>query len=254
MPEVNNIYINKHQFITGDGVIYRASKMGGIGGLVDGTAYFVYRENDDYIRLAASAADATQKDASGADNPVTVTLTTSGNGFQRFDIQTRVLSISTIDTSLNTVATYNGPVFTLQSSSTSSDFHDYEVGQEIQVYGFQNSAIDFGTSTNSSFTISGGLITVTVSSVDNTKTSTLFSNWATLTEAGITFNFPAGYERFSKTYSIDGFSTGSGTPTLASNTDLGIGIARYNSSNLTITFVLKQANIDTASDVVGEDC
>ena len=249
MPEVNNIYINKHQFITGDGVIYRAGKMGGIGGLVDGTAYFVYRENDDYIRLAASAADATQKDASGADNPVTVTLTTSGNGFQRFDIQAKVLSITTIDTSLNTVATYNGPVFTLQSSSTSSDFHDYEVGQEIQVYGFQNSAIDFGTSTNSSFTISGGLITVTVSSVDNTKTSTLFSNWATLTEAGITFNFPAGYERFSKTYSIDGFSTGSGTPTLASNTDLGIGIARYNSSNLTITFVLKQANIDTASDV-----
>ncbi|BCU98237.1 MAG: hypothetical protein CM15mV21_0060 [Eurybiavirus sp.] len=61
MPEVNNIYITKHQFTTGEGVIYRAGKMGAIGGLVDGTAYFVYVENEDYIRLAASAADATQK-------------------------------------------------------------------------------------------------------------------------------------------------------------------------------------------------
>ena len=249
MPEVNNIYITKHLFATGDGVIYRAGKMGGIGGLVDGTAYFVYRENEDYIRLAASAADATQKDASGADSPVTLPLTSAGKGFQRFDLQEKVLSITTIDTSLNTVSTYNGPIFTLASSSTSSDFHDYEIGQEIQVYGFQNNAIDFGTGTNTSFTISSGLITVTVASVDNTKTSTLFSNWASLGQAGITFNFPAGFERFSKTYSIDGFTTGSGTPTLASNTDLGIGIARYNSSNLTATFVLKQANIDTASDV-----
>ena len=33
------------------------------------------------------------------------------------------------------------------------------------------------------------------------------------------------------------------------NSDLGLGYARYNSSNTTITFVLKQANIDTASDV-----
>ena len=249
MPEVNNIYITKHQFTTGEGVIYRAGKMGAIGGLVDGTAYFVYVENEDYIRLAASAADATQKDASGADNPVTLSLTSAGKGFQRFDLQEKVLSITTIDTSLNTVSTYNGPIFTLASSSTTSDFHDYEIGQEIQIYGFQNNAHDFGTGTNTSFTISGGLITVTVSSVDNAKTSTLFSNWASLGQAGITFNFPAGFERFSKTYSIDGFTTGSGTPTLASNTDLGIGIARYNSSNLTATFVLKQANIDTASDV-----
>ena len=249
MPELNNIYIDNHQFTTGDGVIYRASKMGAIGGLVEGTAYFVYRENDDYIRLAASAADATQKDASGNDNPVTIDLTSAGIGFQRFDLQEKLLSITTIDTSLNTISTYNGPIFTLASSSTSSDFHDYEIGQEVEVYGFQNTSLDLGTSTNTSFSISGGQITVTVANCDNSKTGTLFANWASLTECGITFNFPAGYERFSKTYSIDGFSTGSGTPTLASNTDLGIGIARYNSSNLTATFVLNQPNIPTASDV-----
>ena len=159
-----------------------------------------------------------------SDNPVTLSLTSAGKGFQRFDLQEKVLSITTIDTSLNTVSTYNGPIFTLASSSTTSDFHDYEIGQEIQIYGFQNNAHDFGTGTNTSFTISGGLITVTVSSVDNAKTSTLFSNWASLGQAGITFNFPAGFERFSKTYSIDGFTTGSGTPTLASNTDLGLSL------------------------------
>ena len=42
-------------------------------------------------------------------------------------------------------------------------------------------------------------------------------------------------------YHISNFSSGSGTPTLPTNTDLGIGVARYNSSNTTITFVLKKA-------------
>ena len=132
--------------------------MGAIGGLVEGTAYFVYRENDDYIRLAASAADATQKDASGNDNPITIDLTSAGIGFQRFDLQEKLLSITTIDTSLNTISTYNGPIFTLASSSTSSDFHDYEIGQEVEVYGFQNTALDLGSSTNTSFSIGSGQI------------------------------------------------------------------------------------------------
>ena len=249
MFEDNHIYVTNHQFITGDGVVYRESKMGGIGGLVDGTAYFVYKESNNWFRLASSAANATQKDASGADNPVTLPLTSAGKGFHRFDLQNKLLSITTIDTSLNTIATYNGPIFTLATSAASSDFHDYEVGQEVNIYGFQNNAINFGTSTNSSYTISGGLITVTVTGVDNSLTSALFGNWQTLGEAGITFNFTGADSRFSKTYHISSFSVGSGTPTLPNNSDLGLGHARYNSSNTTITFVLKQANIDTASDV-----
>ena len=73
--------------------------MGGIGGLVDGTSYFVYKESNNWFRLATSAANATQKDASGADDPVTIDLTSTGLGFQRFDIQSKILSITTIDTS-----------------------------------------------------------------------------------------------------------------------------------------------------------
>ena len=39
MFEDNHIYVTNHQYTTGDAVVYRAGKMGGIGGLVDGTAY-----------------------------------------------------------------------------------------------------------------------------------------------------------------------------------------------------------------------
>ncbi len=249
MVDDNHIYVTNHQFTTGDGVIYRAGKMGAIGGLVDGTAYFVYVESANWFRLASSAANATQKDASGADNPITLPLTSTGFGFQRFEFQDKQLSITSIDTSTNTIATYNGPIFTLASSSISSDFHDYEVGQEVNIYGFQNSAINLGSSTNSAYSISGGLITVQITGVDNSLTSAFFGNMQTLGQAGVTFNFPGADDRFSKTYLIGNWSTGSGTPTLPNNSDLGLGYARYNSSNTTATFVLKQANIDTASDV-----
>ena len=40
MPESNNIRIFTHQYASGDGVVYRAVKMGAIGGLVDGTTYY----------------------------------------------------------------------------------------------------------------------------------------------------------------------------------------------------------------------
>ena len=61
MPEGNHIFINNHQYATGDGVIYRESKMGAFTGLVDGTTYYVYKENANWIRLAASAANALKK-------------------------------------------------------------------------------------------------------------------------------------------------------------------------------------------------
>ena len=109
MPEDSHIYVSNHGFTTGDGVIYRAGKMGAIGGLVDGTAYFVYKESDNWFRLASSAANATQKDAAGADNPVTLTLSSAGLGFQRFEYQNKLLSITTIDSSLNTCLLYTSP-------------------------------------------------------------------------------------------------------------------------------------------------
>ena len=53
---------------------------------------------------------------------------------------------------------------------------------------------------------------------------------ASLTQAGVNFTFPNADDRFSKTYLIGNWSTGSGTPTLPTNSDLGLGYARYNLS------------------------
>ena len=245
MPESNNIRIPTHQYATGDGVVYRSSKMGGIAGLVDGTTYYVYKENNDWVRLASSAANAVQKDAQGVDDPVTLPITAEGHGYQRFEIAQRLLSVNTINSTLATQQAYLGPIITLSGTS----YHDYEVGQEVMMYGFQSSAVNFGGSTNTSWSLASGIVTVTIASVDNTLTSAHFSNWVSLGECGLKFNFSGtGSEALSKVYQIDTFSLGSGAPTLPGNTELGMGAGRYNSSNTTITFVLKVANIQSTTN------
>ena len=47
-----------------------------------------------------------------------------------------------------------------------------------------------------------------------------------LGQAGVTFNFTGADERFSKTYLLETGVTGSGTPSLPGNSDLGLGYAR----------------------------
>ncbi|MBO55764.1 MAG: hypothetical protein CL886_08915, partial [Dehalococcoidia bacterium] len=246
MPEGNHIFINTHQYATGDGVVYRQSKMGGITGLVDGTTYYIYKENANWVRFASSAANALLKDAQGNDNPTTITFSTTGSGYQRFEDATKILSINTIDTSLATQQTYNGPTFTLAGTS----YHDYEVGQEVNLYGFVSSAVNFGGSTNTSWSLAAnGQVTVEISTVDNGLTTALFNNWISLGECGLKFNFSgAGSEALSKTYHIDNFSLGSGAPSLPGNTALGMGYGRYNSSNTTVTFVLRTANIQSTTN------
>ena len=109
MPESNNIRVPQHQYATGDGIVYRSSVMGGIDGLVEGTTYYVYRENKDWFRLAASAANAVQKDAQGVDNPVTLPLNTTGHGYQRFENVSNLLSVATINTTICLLYTSPSP-------------------------------------------------------------------------------------------------------------------------------------------------
>ena len=245
MPESNNVFINNHQYATGDAVVYRSSKMGGIAGLTSGTTYYIYKENANWVRFAASAANALQKDAQGNDTPITLPITSTGLGYQRFENATNLLSVAEIDTSLSTQQTYNGPVIKL----TGTNYHDYEVGQEVYLYGFQSAAVNFGGSVNSSWTLASGEVTVVLSTVDNTLTTALFSNWISIGECGLKFTFGGdGSEALSKTYHIDQFDLGSGTPSLPGNTELGMGYGRYNSSNTTVTFVLKTANIQSTTN------
>ena len=57
--------------------------------------------NDNWIALAA-AADATNKNASGIDDPVLIDITSAGKGDHRFDLSNNLVSVATIDCSLTT--------------------------------------------------------------------------------------------------------------------------------------------------------
>jgi len=233
MPESNNIYILNHQFETGDQVIYRASKMGAIGGFSDGTTYAVYVENSNWVRIATSQANATRKNASGQDDPITVDITSAGKGFQRFDLNTRVLAIANINTSLTTQQTYSGPIVNLGSTT----YHDYEVGQEVYLYGFQSSTINFGASAAYSYTQNGTTIQCTITGVDTTLVNAFWGNLTTLGEAGLKFTFTTGGAT-TKVYHCDTFTSGTTFPTLPAGTVLGIARGSYSSGTQTVRFTL----------------
>ena len=228
--QTNEIYIERHGLTTGDGVYYRADKMGAIGGLVDNSQYFVYVVNSHYIQLAATEANAVAKNASGDPTPTIISLTSNGSGWQRFDLASKLLSIDTIDTTLTTQQTYNGTIVNL----ISTDFHDYEVGQEVQIYGVPYSNLDLGTPTGT-YTQTGSTLNVTITNVGSTEGSALWSNLAALGECGIYFDFVTG-GAFSKSYHIDRFDTGS-TVTVPT-AGLGYGNGAYDSSTNTIRFTL----------------
>jgi hypothetical protein len=242
MPESDTIYIERHGFKTGDAVIYRNLAGAVIAPLADATQYYVYAVDESTIKLATSAANATAKAPSGADAPITINLTTSGTGFKRFDISSKLLPISTIDTSLTTQQNYNGILINLSGTN----FHDYELYQEIYLYGFQSNTLNFGGSATATYSQSGSTITVTVSNTTAGPTSTLWGNLASLGEAGIYFEFTTGGGT-SKSYLIDSFVTGTGTPTLPAGTASGLGVARYDSVANTVTFVLKAPDSATRS-------
>jgi hypothetical protein len=241
MPESDEIYIQRHQFATGDQVTYRASKMDAIGGLTDNTSYFVYVKNVNWIKLSTSEANAIRKDPSGNDDPVTINLTSAGKGFQRLDLQERILPITTIDTSLNTQTTYSGPILNLGSTS----YHDYEVGQEVNLYGFQSSAVDFGGSAVYSYSQSGTTIDCTITGVDIATTTAIWGNLQGLGEAGLKFNFTTG-GAISKTYHCDEFVTGTAFPSLGS-TLLGLAKGTFDTGTSTVRFRLNAPDSATRS-------
>jgi len=59
----DRIKILEHRFVTGQRVTYGNGSGSDIGGLTDGTAYYIIKYDRDYIRLAASASDATNNTA-----------------------------------------------------------------------------------------------------------------------------------------------------------------------------------------------
>ena len=68
----DRIKILEHRFVTGQRVTYGNGGGSDIGGLTDGTAYYIIKYDRDNIRLAASASD--------ANNNVAVSLSSNGGG------------------------------------------------------------------------------------------------------------------------------------------------------------------------------
>jgi len=68
----NTITQNAHRFITGQRVTYTNGSGTDIGGLTDGTVYFIIKNDQNTIKLAANASDAT--------NNIAISLTSVGTG------------------------------------------------------------------------------------------------------------------------------------------------------------------------------
>jgi len=68
----NTITQNAHRFITGQRVTYTNGSGTDIGGLTDGTVYFIIKNDQNTIKLAANASDAT--------NNIAISLTLVGTG------------------------------------------------------------------------------------------------------------------------------------------------------------------------------
>ena len=68
----NTITQNSHRFITGQRVTYTNGSGTDIGGLTDGTVYFIIKNDQNTIKLAANASDAT--------NNIAISLTSVGTG------------------------------------------------------------------------------------------------------------------------------------------------------------------------------
>jgi hypothetical protein len=243
--ESNEIYIERHGLETGDGLYYRADAMGAIGGLTTNSQYFAYVVDSHHIKLCATQADATSTNASGTPTPVVINLTSAGKGWQRFEVASKLLSIATVDTSLSTQQAYSGVKVVLASS----DYHDYEVGQEVNIYGIPYSPIDLGQSATGTYTQSGNVIAVTITNVGGTEGAAIWANLVSLGEAGIYFDFTNGGAP-SRSYHIESFSQNVGSASVDLTSGLCLGAGDYHSTQGTIRFALVAPDSATRSGSV----
>lgn len=88
-----------HGLQTGDAVVYRKGSGSAVGGLVDGTTYYVIKISSETIQLAATLADAQASD------PVAINLTSKGTGTgHKLEFGTRTLNLDpSVSVSGNTI-------------------------------------------------------------------------------------------------------------------------------------------------------
>jgi len=261
----NTFYFPKHGLFTGNGVYYRSSKAGDIGGLVNNGLYYVYKIDNNYFQVAQTQADATNIDISGADAPVILNVTDIGKGYHRFEKALNVIDINKVDSSLATQQLYNGISFEVTGASRTIEGipfvgHDYEAGQEVHIYGMPYTAIDFGNTANATYTQSGTTLTVTVAGTDPSKLNSLWPTLVTLSDlpptgkgVGVRITFDAGGHQ-DKSFHIATYRNGTlaqaqsdFATTLGGSSNLGAGVARYNSSTNEVYFIIRASDSVTRS-------
>ena len=260
----NTFYFPKHGLFTGNGVYYRSSKAGDIGNLVNNGLYYVFKIDDNYFQVCSTQADATNIDISGAAAPVIRSITSIGKGYQRFEKALNVIDISQVDSSLATQQTYKGISFEVTAASRTIEGipfvgHDYEAGQEVHMYGLPYTAIDFGTSTTTTYTQSGTTLTITVAGTDPSKMNALWPTLVTLAPTngngvGVHVTFTGTNPHQDKSFHIATYKTGTlanaqsdYATILGGSSNLGAGVARYNSSTNEVFFVIRASDSATRS-------
>ena len=263
----NTFYFPKHGLFTGNGVYYRSSKAGDIGGLTNNGLYYVYKVDNNYFQVCNTQADATNIDISGADAPVILPITGIGKGYNRFEKALNVIDINQVDTSLATQQTYRGISFEVTAASRTIEGipfvgHDYEAGQEVHMYGLPYSALDFGNSASGTYTQSGNTLTVTVANTDPSKMNTIWPTLISLSDVppadkgvGIRINFSGtGSQHQNKSFHIATYRAGTLAQAqsdfatiLGGSSNLGAGVARYNASTNEIFFIIRGSDSVTRS-------
>ena len=260
----NTFYFPKHGLFTGNGVYYRSSKAGDIGGLTNNGLYYVYKIDDNFFQVCQTQADATNIDISGADAPVILPITSVGKGYHRFEKALNVIDINKVSTDLATQQAYNGISFEVTGASRTIEGipfvgHDYEAGQEVHIYGLPYTAIDFGNGTTTAYTQSGTTLTITVSNTDPSKLNALWPSLVTLAPTngkgvGIHVTFTGADKHQDKSFHIATYKTGTlaqaqsdFSTILGGSSNLGCGVARYNSSTNEVYFVIRASDSATRS-------
>ncbi len=263
----NTFYFPKHGLFTGNGVYYRSSKAGDIGGLTNNGLYYVYKVDNNYFQVANTQADATNIDISGADDPVILPITDIGKGYHRFEKALNVIDINQVDSSLNTQETYRGISFEVTSASRTIEGipfvgHDYEAGQEVHIYGLPYSPIDFGTSASGTYTQSGNTLTVTFANTDPSKMNVIWPTLISISDAppadkgvGIRLNFSGtGSQHQDKSFHVATYRAGTLAQAqsdfatiLGGSSNLGAGVARYNASTNEVYFIIRGSDSVTRS-------
>ena len=135
-----NIKIPSHGFLTGTKVTYNNGGGTSIGGLTDGSDYYVIAVNRDYLKLASTAENA----SSGISLHYTTFGAGSAHTLTSFQINGRITGTGTISTEVDSVLVNGSGTNFSKILKVGDTFRLFPPDSETKAY-FQDSDVDTGT-------------------------------------------------------------------------------------------------------------